>query len=267
MKNKLALTPLLFALFLLLPIYWLLLMSVKTNAEIASTTTFWPNTFSLANFKMIISTPAWYNGYLNSAIYVLLNVAISLAVAVPAAFAFARYRFVGDRPLFFGLLLFRMLAPAILFIPFVEIFSRLNLIDTHIAVALSHCFFNIPLAIWILEGFIAAVPPEMDDLAKVDGHSFVSYFSKILLPQIAPGIAVAAFFCFMFSWIEFLLANALTVIKAKPIASIMTRAGGVLSGDFALLAAASVLGLIPGLIFIIFMRKHLARGFSMGRVV
>jgi glycerol transport system permease protein len=160
-----------------------------------------------------------------------------------------------------------MLAPAILFIPYVEIFSRLNLIDTHIAVALAHCFFNVPLAIWILEGFIAAVPREMDDIAKLDGHSFPSYFAKILLPQIAPGIAVAAFFCFMFSWIEFLLANALTVVKAKPIASIMTRAGGVLTGDYALLAAASVLGLIPGLILIIFIRKHLARGFSMGRVV
>jgi glycerol transport system permease protein len=267
MKPKFSFAPMIFVSFLMVPIYWLLLMSVKSNAEIVSGITVWPHAPTFANFKMIITTPAWYDGYINSAIYVLMNVAISLLVAVPAAFAFARYRFMGDRPLFFGLLLFRMLAPAILFIPFVEIFSRLNLIDTHIAVALAHCFFNVPLAIWILEGFIAAVPREMDDIAKLDGHSFPSYFAKILLPQIAPGIAVAAFFCFMFSWIEFLLANALTVVKAKPIASIMTRAGGVLTGDYALLAAASVLGLIPGLILIIFIRKHLARGFSMGRVI
>jgi glycerol transport system permease protein len=267
MKHKFSLAPLLFVTFLMVPIYWLLLMSVKSNAEILSGITFWPHAFTFANFKMITTTPAWYNGYINSATYVLMNVTISLVVAIPAAFAFARYRFIGDRPLFFGLLLFRMLAPAILFIPFVEIFSRLNLIDTHIAVALAHCFFNVPLAIWILEGFITSVPREMDDIAKLDGYSFPSYFVKILLPQIAPGIAVAAFFCFMFSWIEFLLANALTVVKAKPIASIMTRAGGVLTGDYSLLAAASVLGLIPGLIFIVLMRKHLVRGFSMGRVV
>jgi glycerol transport system permease protein len=245
MTPKFSFAPLLFVSFLMVPIYWLLLMSVKSNGEIVSGITFWSHEFTLANFKLITTTPAWYNGYINSATYVLMNVAISLLVAVPAAFAFARYRFIGDRPLFFGLLLFRMLAPAILFIPFVEIFSRLNLIDTHIAVALAHCFFNVPLAIWILEGFIAAVPREMDDIAKLDGHSFPSYFSKILLPQIAPGIAVAAFFCFMFSWVEFLLANALTMVKAKPIASIMTRAGGVLSGDYALLAAASVLALSP----------------------
>jgi glycerol transport system permease protein len=267
MKPKFSFAPLIFGNFLMVPIYWLLLMSVKSNAEILGEITFWPHAPSFANFEMILTTPSWYNGYINSFTYVLMNVAISLSVAVPAAFAFARYRFTGDRPLFFSLLLFRMLAPAILFIPFVEIFSRLNLIDSHIAVALAHCFFNVPLAIWILEGFIAAVPPEMDDIAKLDGYRFPTYFIKILLPQIAPGIAVAAFFCFMFSWIEFLLANALTVIKAKPIASIMTRAGGVLTGDYALLSAASVLGLIPGIILVLFIRKHLARGFSMGRVV
>ncbi len=93
------------------------------------------------------------------------------------------------------------------------------------------------------------------------------FFFRILLPQIAPGIAVTAFFCFMFSWIEFLLSNALTVVDAKPIGAIMTRAGGVLAADIPLLAAASVLGLIPGIILIVFMKKHLARGFSMGRVV
>ncbi len=267
MKQNFSFAPLVFVCFLFAPIYWLLLMSVKSNAEILGGLSFWPHTVTFANFSMILTTPAWVNGYVNATLYVVLNVVISVTVAVPAAFAFARYRFAGDRSLFLGLLIFRMLAPAILFIPFVEIFSRLNLVDTHIAVALAHCFFNVPLAIWILEGFIAAVPSEMDDIAKVDGYSFPQYFIRILLPQIAPGIAVTAFFCFMFSWIEFLLANALTVVKAKPIASIMTRAGGVLSGDYALLAAASVLGLIPGIILIIFMKKHLARGFSMGRVI
>jgi glycerol transport system permease protein len=71
----------------------------------------------------------------------------------------------------------------------------------------------------------------------------------------------------MFSWIEALLANGLTVVEAKPINGIMTRAGSVLAGEMPLLAAASVLGLIPGLALIVFMRNHLARGFSMGRVV
>lgn len=85
------------------------------------------------------------------------------------------------------------------------------------------------------------------------------------MPQIVPGIAVTAFFCFMFSWVELLLANALTTIHVKPIVAIMTRAGSLLFGDFALLSAASVLTLVPGIILIVFVRNHLARGFPMGQ--
>ncbi len=267
MREQHSLAPLIYVALIMTPVYWLVVMSFKTNAEIAGQLTFFPHSPSLANYALIFSDPDWYFGYVNAVIYVLLNVAISVAVALPAAYAFSRYDFFGHRSLFFGLLMFRMMAPAILLAPFVQIFSDLGLIDTHIAVALAHCFFNVPLAIWILEGFISTVPREMDESAAVDGYSLSGYILRILVPQIAPGIAVAAFFCFMFSWIEYMLANALTTIDAKPIAGIMTRAAGVLSGDIALLSAASVLGLIPGIVLIIFMRKYLATGFSMGRVM
>ena len=76
-----------------------------------------------------------------------------------------------------------------------------------------------------------------------------------------------AFFCFMFSWVEFLISNGLTTTDAKPIGGIITLAGGVLAANVSLLSAASVLGLIPGIVLIIFMKKHLVRGFSMGRVI
>jgi glycerol transport system permease protein len=267
MKQKHSLAPAIYVTLLMIPVYWLIIMSFKTNGEIFSGITFVPQVPTLENFRLILSDPDWYLGYVNAAAYALMNVVIAITVAVPAAYAFSRYRFIGDRALLFGFLAFRMMAPAILLIPFVEIFSRLNMIDTYGAVALAHCFFNVPLAIWILEGFISSIPKEMDDIARVDGYGFPRYFFRILLPQIAPGVAVAAFFCFLFSWVEFLLSNALTVVDIKPIGAIMTRAGGVMSADVSLLAAASVLGMIPGVILILFMKKHLARGFSMGRVV
>ena len=267
MKQKFSLAPAIYVTLLMIPVYWLIVMSFKANGEIFSGISPLPQAPTLENYRLILNDPDWYLGYVNATIYALLNVVISIIVAVPAAYAFARYRFFGDRILLFGFLAFRMMAPAILLIPFVEIFSRLDMIDTYAAVALAHCFFNVPLAIWILEGFISSIPKEMDDIARVDGYSFPRYFVRILLPQIAPGMAVAAFFCFLFSWIEYLLSNALTVIDIKPIGAIMTRAGGVLSADIALLATASVLGMIPGVILIFFMKNHLARGFSMGRVV
>ncbi len=266
MTRKFSPAPAIYVALLMVPIYWLIVMSLKTNGEIRGGLTLLPQAPTFANFQLIFSSPAWYLGYVNATIYVLMNVCISIVVAIPAAYAFSRYRFPGDRILFFGFLVFRMMAPAILLVPFVQIFSDLGLIDTYIAVAIAHCFFNVPIAIWILEGFISSVPREMDESAMMDGYGFARFFRCILLPQIAPGIAVTAFFCFMFSWIELLLANALTVVHAKPIGAIMTRAGGVLAADIALLAAASVLSLIPGVIMIVFVKNHLARGFSMGRI-
>ena len=267
MKGRMSIEPLVYVALLMTPVYWLVAMSFKTNAEIGGGLTFYPHSMSLENYALILTDPDWYMGYVNAIIYVVINVVISVSVALPAAYAFSRHDFFGHRALFFGLLMFRMMAPAILLAPFVQIFSDLGLIDTHIAVAVAHCFFNVPLAIWILEGFISAIPREMDESARIDGHGVVSFMRRILIPQIAPGIAVAAFFCFMFSWIEYMLANALTTVDAKPIAGIMTRAAGVMTGDIALLSAASVLGLLPGLLLIIFVRKHLATGFSMGRVI
>ncbi|MBO6755308.1 MAG: carbohydrate ABC transporter permease [Roseibium sp.] len=265
MTRKVYVAPAVYTLLLMVPIYWLIIMSFKTNAEIGGGLTLIPEAPTLANYRVIWSDPSWYLGYVNAAIYAAMNVAIAIVVAVPAAYAFSRYRFFGDRILFFWFLSFRMIAPPILLVPFVQIFSDLDMIDTHIAVAIAHCFFNVPIAIWILEGFMSAVPRELDDIARIDGYGIGRFFFQILLPQIAPGIAATAFFCFTFSWVEFLLANALTTIDAKPIAGIMTRAGGVLSADLALLSAASVLTLVPGVVLIYFVRNHLAQGLSMGR--
>ncbi len=267
MKQRFSLAAFAYVIFIATPVYWLLTMSIKSNREIMSGISLVPLRPDFKNLTLMLTDPAWYWGYINALIYVVINVMMSVAVAIPAAYAFSRYEFRGRRPLFMGLLAFRMMAPIILLAPFVQIFSDLDLIDKHIAVALAHCFFNVPIAIWILEGFISAVPRELDVCAKIDGYSMPHFFARILMPQIAPGIAVTAFFCFMFSWIENLLSNALTVINAKPISGVMTRAGGVLSADIAMLAAASVIGLLPGIIFVITIRKHLARGFSMGRVV
>ena len=105
------LIPTLYILFLLLPIYWLISMSFKTTNEILGTFTLWPNKFTLENYQKIFTDRTWYSGYINSIIYVCINTVISVAAALPAAYAFSRYRFVGDKHLFFWLLTNRM-APA-----------------------------------------------------------------------------------------------------------------------------------------------------------
>ncbi len=261
-----ALVMALYILFLMLPIYWLVNMSLKTNSEILGAFSLWPRNLTFQNYATILTDASWYMGYVNSLIYVVMNTAISIAVALPAAYAFSRYSFMGDKHLFFWLLTNRMAPPAVFALPFFQLYSSVGLFDTHIAVALAHCLFNVPLAVWILEGFMRGVPREIDETAYIDGYSFPRFFVRIFMPLIASGIGVAAFFCFMFSWVELLLSRTLTSVDAKPIAATMTRTVGAAGVDWGVLAAAGVLTIIPGALVIWFVRNYIAKGFALGRV-
>jgi glycerol transport system permease protein len=255
-----------YLLFLALPIYWLVNMSLKTNYEITTSLTLWPHDLTLANYTKIFTDSSWYSGYINSLKYVILNTLISITLALPAAYAFSRYRFIGDKHLFFWLLSNRMAPPAVFALPFFNLYSAIGLFDTPWAVALAHCLFNVPLAVWILEGFMSGVPREIDETAAIDGYSFPHFFVKIFMPLIASGIGVAAFFCFMFSWVELLLARTLTSVSAKPISATMTRTVSAAGMDWGLLAAAGVLTILPGAVVIWFVRNYIAKGFALGRV-
>ena len=260
------LVPVIYIFFLLLPIYWLVNMSLKTNEEILSVFSLWPQNLTFDNYRVIFTDKSWYSGYINSMIYVSINVVISVTFALPAAYAFSRYSFVGDKHLFFWLLTNRMAPPAVFALPFFQLYSSIGLFDTHIAVALAHCLFNLPLAVWILEGFMSGIPKEIDETAFVDGYSWPRFFVKIFIPNIASGIGVTAFFCFMFSWVELLLARTLTSVHAKPISAIMTRTVSASGLDWGVLAAAGALTILPGALVIWFVRNHIAKGFALGRV-
>ena len=239
MKSWKWLAPTLYIVFLMVPIYWLVNMSFKTTNEILGTFSLWPREFTLENYRAIFTDPTWYNGYINSLTYVVMNT---------------------------WLLTNRMAPPAVFALPFFQLYSAIELFDTHLAVALAHCLFNIPLAVWILEGFMSGVPKELDETAYLDGYSFPRFFVRIFIPTITAGIGVAAFFCFMFSWVELLLAKTLTSVEAKPIAATMTRTASTSGYELGLLAAAGTLTIVPGAFVIYFVRNYIAKGFALGRV-
>ena len=251
---------------LMLPIAWMVSMSLQPNQDILSDFTWFPETLTLDNYRTIFSDPSWYSGYLNSIQYTLMNMVFSLIVALPAAYAFSRYKFIGDNHLFFWLLTNRMAPAAVFLLPVFQLYQNVGLFDTPLAVALAHMLFNVPLAVWILEGFMSSVPRAIDETALIDGYSFPRFFARVFLPLIRSGVGVAAFFCFMFSWVELLLARTLTSVNAKPIAATMTRTVSASGVDWGLLAAAGTLTLIPGALIIWFVRKHIAKGFALGRV-
>jgi glycerol transport system permease protein len=263
-KKTIGLT--LYFILLVMPIYWMLNMSLRSNADILASFTLFPTDGTFKNYIKIFTDASWYMGYVNSIIYVSMNTVISVCLALPAAYAFSRYQFVGDKQLFFWLLTNRMAPAAVFALPFFQLYSTIGLMDTHIAVALSHCLFNVPLAVWILEGFMSGVPREIDETAFIDGYSLPRFFITIFIPLIRAGLGVTAFFCFMFSWVELLLARTLTVTNAKPISAIMTRTISATGLDWGLLAAAGILTIVPGAMVIWFVRNHMAKGFALGRV-
>ncbi|HEX7035867.1 MAG TPA: carbohydrate ABC transporter permease [Pseudomonadales bacterium] len=253
-------------LYLVLPVYWLAAMAFQTNRDIVSGLHPIPDRLTLANFAEIFSNPVWYGAFGHSLSYVLLNTLISVAVALPAAYAFSRYRFLGDRHLFFWLLTNRMAPPAVFLLPFFQLYSAIGLFDTPLAVALAHCLFTVPLAVWILEGFMSGVPTSLDEMARIDGHGLGYFFFRLFLPNIKSGVAVTVFFCFMFSWVELLLARTLTGSETKPIVVVMTRTVSASGLDWGVLAAAGLLTILPGVAVVWFVRRDLARGFALGRV-
>jgi len=251
---------------LLLPIYWMLNMSLRENSDIMSELAFFPHRPTFHNYLQILTDPSWYMGYVNSFAYVSMNTIISLVVALPAAYAFSRYRFLGDKHLFFWLLTNRMAPAAVFLLPVFQLYTALGLIDTRLAVALAHTLFNVPLAVWILEGFMSGVPKEIDETALIDGYSLPKFFLTVFIPLIRAGVGVTAFFCFMFSWVELLFARTLTVTAAKPIAAVMTRTVSASGLDWGLLSAAGMLTIVPGALVIYFVRNYIAKGFALGRV-
>jgi glycerol transport system permease protein len=245
--------------FILLPLVQAAILSFTATLPAAGMAT---GSLGLMNYRAVLAAPELRAAMVNSLIYVSLNVALCIAVALPAAYALARMRFTGDRHFLLAILAFRVTPPVVLSLPIFILFSQFGLVNSPVGIALVHCLFNLPVAIWVLESFIRAVPPEFDETAFLDGHSGVSFFCRHLIPQIAPGIGVAAFFCFIFSWVEVVFARILTVTGGKPI-TMAIQAMFSFRTDIGMVMAMTCLSLVPGLAMIWFVRNHLAKGFTL----
>ena len=245
--------------FILLPLLQAVILSFTATVPSDSIA---EGTLGLMNYRDILAAPELRAAMLNSLIYVLLNVGLCIAVGLPAAYALARYRFTGDRHFLLAMLVFRVTPPVVLSLPIFILFSKFGLVNSPIGIALVHCLFNLPVAIWILESFIRAVPREFDETAFLDGHTGPSFFFRHLIPEIAPGIGVAAFFCFIFSWVEVVFARILTVTGGKPITMAIQAMFGFQT-NIGMVMAMTCISLVPGVAMIWFVRRHLAKGFTL----
>ncbi|THD82335.1 carbohydrate ABC transporter permease [Aliigemmobacter aestuarii] len=249
----------LLAVFILLPLAQAFMLSLTATLPKEGVA---EGSMGLMNYAAVLASADLRAAMANSAVYVILNVILSIGLGLPAAYALARCSFVGDRHFMLLMLVFRLTPPVVLSLPIFILFSKLGLVNSPVGIALVHCLFNLPVAIWIMESFIRAVPRELDETAFLDGHSGLSFFFRHLIPEIAPGIGVAAFFCFIFSWVEVVFARILTVTAGKPI-TMAINAMFSFQTDIGMVMAMTCLSLMPGLAMIWLVRNHLARGFTL----
>lgn len=256
-----ALSLVFFVVFIFLPLFQVVFLSIISTIPREG---FIGDQFTWINYFNIWDTPTLRASIFNSITYVLLNIAITVPAAFMAAYAFSRYKFIGDKHLFLVFLAFRITPPVVIMLPIFQLFASLNMINSPIGIALAHCLFNLPISIWILQSFMNAIPQELDETSQIDGHTLPSFLFRIFLPLMAPGIGVTVFFCFMFSWVEAVFARILTVTGGKPISMAINSLFGFQT-DMGLVMAMTIMSIIPGAIMVYFARHHIAKGFTINQ--
>ena len=250
----------------LTPYLWILLTSFKTRIDALSDTPVWLFTPTFDHYPTVFLDKGYLPLLWNSVVVASATTALSLAVGVPAAYVFARHSFPAKEDLFFVFLTTRMAPPISVVVPMFLLFSAIGITDRPLAVILAHSTFNLSLVVWMMRGFFADIPREIDEAAMMDGHSRAGMFLKILVPLAAPGLAATAVLCFIMSWNEFLYAFILAAFEGRTITvgipGLITP-HGTLWGQ---VAAVAVVATLPIIVFTFLVQRHLVRGLTFGAV-
>lgn len=257
------------ALFLF-PIYWMVITSFKTNAEIFSAApTFFPKKFSLDGYKRqfaYASVPLWVN-LKNSLIISLGTTVISTVLATFSAYGLARYKVRFGKLIIMCFLISEML-PTVLFLSSLfMIFKKTGIMNTLMAPVIFACLHGIPFCVITLRPYFLGIPKELEEAAIIDGCNRFTAFFRIMVPIIYPGIIVAAAFTFLWGWGD--LMGALTFVAydlKQPLTVNMYKSIGEFGVEWSSLMAFSVLITIPVILMFVFLQKHLISGTTAGAV-
>ena len=216
---------------------------------------------------MRILGPSKFVGQLrNSLIIAVMSTLLAVTLGLLAAYAFSRYDIPGKGDWLFFILSTRMLPPVVVTIPIFLMYRAVGLYDTHIGMILLYTVFNLSFSVWLLKGFIDEIPIEYEEAALVDGYSRLQAFRKIVLPQSVTGLAATAVFCLIFAWNEYAFALMMTSEKARTAPPAIPATLGVGGIEWHVIAAGSLLFLIPVVIVTFALRRYLLRGVTFGAI-
>ena len=251
--------------FVLFPLIWLALASLKTRAaalDVPPSLVFTP---SFRAYETIFAS-GLVDAFVNSFSIAVTNVILSLGIGVPAAYALARMRGAIQENLSFWVLSIRLAPLFAIILPLYVLFQQLGLLDTRLAVALAHLTLTLPLSVWLLMTYFRAMPVDLDEAAMLDGAKPWQTLVMVIVPIARPMIASVAVIVFIFSWNEFLLAFFLTSRDAQTVPVVVAGLAGTMSFDWPLIAAISICSMVPALIFVGFAQRHIVEGLASGAV-
>jgi multiple sugar transport system permease protein len=263
----------LFAAFALMPPIYMLITGLKKSSEIsAATNPWWVYHPTLANFTELLTSPIFQTFFKNSAIVAVLVVAITMLISVPAAFALSRMKFWGSGVLATGVFLTYLIPETLLFIPLFKMFATfrdwtgIELINRWYVLLLLYPTLTVPFCTWIMIGYFASIPKELDEAALIDGASWTQTLMKIFVPVALPGIIAATIFAFTVAWAQFLYPLAFTtsqdqLVLSVGIATTLIRADVFNWGQ---IMAGALLGAAPPLIIYAFLMDYYIAGLTAG---
>ena len=263
----------LFAIFFLLPPIYMLITSLKTSAEIsAASSPWWVFNPTLDNYRELLGSNQYLTYFRNSAFVSVFVVTLTMLISVPAAFALARMKFWGSATLATGVFLTYLIPETLLFIPLFKMFAVFNewtgieLINRWWVLLILYPTLTVPFCTWIMIGYFASIPKELDEAALIDGATWMQTLTKIFIPVALPGLIAATIFAFTVSWAQFLYPLAFTTSADQlvlPVGIITT----LIKGDvfnWGQIMTGALLGAAPPLIIYAFLMDYYIAGLTAG---
>jgi multiple sugar transport system permease protein len=251
--------------FFLGPFFWILTTSLKGNEDFFAFPPVWiPAEPSLKHYVGLFTRSSGARYFTNSMVISTLSMIASLAVSLPTAYSIARWRFGGGFLSIF-LLVLRMLPAIALIIPIYIVYRLLGVTNNYLGLVVVYTVLYIPFAVWLLVGFLRDFPVEIEEAAMIDGCSRLRALAQVVVPIIAPGLAVVALFSFIATWNEFLFAIVLTGIETKTMMVLVTSfTSGGTDMFYGEASASVVLGVLPAFAVAFMLQRYLVKGLALG---
>ena len=263
----------LFANFFLMPPIYMLITSLKTSAEIsAATNPWWVYHPTLSNYIELLTSPAYLTYFRNSAMVSVIVVSLTMLISVPAAFALSRMKFWGSAVLATGIFLTYLIPETLLFLPLFKMFAVFNewtdiqLINRWWVLLFLYPTLTVPFCTWIMTGYFASIPKELDEAALIDGAGWIQTLTKIFIPVALPGLIAATIFAFTVSWAQFLYPLAFTT-SADQLVLPVGIITSLIKGDvfnWGQIMTGALLGAAPPLIIYAFLMDYYIAGLTAG---